>query len=384
VPHLPRPCRLGVSTGGTIRLFSVLGWPGSSVRFAAVRVLVTGHHGYIGSILVPLLARAGHDVVGLDTYLYEGCDFGEDRTPTVPVIRKDVRDVAASDLEGFDAVMHLAALSNDPVGDLNPDCTYAINHRASVSLARAAKQAGVRRYLFSSSCSLYGAAGEDWIDETADFNPVTPYGESKVLAEREIGALADDSFSPTFLRNATAHGLSPRHRGDLVVNNLTAFAFATGEVLMQSDGTPWRPLVHIEDISRAFLVLLEAPREKVHGEAFNIGGDEENYQIREIGQIVEEVVPGSRIAFAEGAGPDKRSYRVSFAKLQREFPELRPSWTVRSSAEEMLKAYRDNGLSIADFTGSRFMRIARLKELLEEGRLNEALRWKDRASVAAG
>jgi nucleoside-diphosphate-sugar epimerase len=348
-----------------------------------MRVLVTGHHGYIGSVLVPLFVEAGHDVVGLDMFLYEGCDFGEDRAPAVPVIRRDVRDVTASDLDGFEAVVHLAALSNDPLGDLNPDCTYAVNHRASVSLAQAAKRAGVERFLFSSSCSLYGAAGREWIDETAALHPVTAYGESKILAERDVGALADDSFSPTFLRNATAHGLSPRHRGDLVVNNLTAFAFATGEVLMQSDGTPWRPLVHIEDISRAFLVLLQAPREQVHGEAFNVGGDEENYQIRDVARIVEDVVPGSRIAFVAGAGPDKRSYRVSFAKLRQAFPELYPRWTVRASVEQMFGAYRENGLTIADFKGSRFMRIARIKELMAAGRLDDALRWKDRDLVAA-
>ena len=347
-------------------------------------MLVTGHDGYIGAVLVPMLVRAGHEVVGLDTYLYEGCDFGTRRVVEVPTIRGDVRDVTAADLKGFQAVAHLAALSNDPTGDLNPECTYAINHRASVSLALAAKRAGVERFLFSSSCSLYGAAAEDWLDETADFNPVTAYGRSKVLSERDIGALADDSFSPTFLRNATAHGLSVRHRGDLVVNNLTAFAYATGEVLMQSDGSPWRPLVHIEDISRAFVGMLQAPRERVHGEAFNIGCDEENYQIRDVARIVEAVVDGSRVAFASGAGPDKRSYRVSFAKFARAFPQLRPRWTVRASVEQMLAAYRDSELRIEDFESSRFMRIARLQELTAAGRLDEELRWCEREPLAVG
>jgi nucleoside-diphosphate-sugar epimerase len=338
-----------------------------------MRVLVTGHNGYIGCSLVPLLHAAGHDVVGLDNYLYETCTFGVD-VEDVPSLRKDVRDVELADLEGFDAIIHLAAISNDPVGDLNPDATYDINHRAATRLATLAKTAGVERFLFSSSCSLYGAAGNDYLDESAAFNPVTPYGESKLLVENDLRELADDSFSPTYLRNATAYGLSARLRGDLVVNNLTAYAYCTGKVLMKSDGMPWRPLVHIEDISRAFVAILHAPRELIHDEPFNVGRTEENYRIREVAEIVGEVVPGSVVAFADGASPDIRNYRVNCDKIAETLPEFQPQWTVRRSVEELYAAYRDNGLELEDFLSRRFMRIKHVKELQAEGVLDDGLR----------
>jgi nucleoside-diphosphate-sugar epimerase len=340
-----------------------------------MNVLVTGHSGYIGAMLVPMLLEAKHQVTGLDTDFFAGCDFNGGLVD-VPAIRKDLRDVIVADLKGFDAVIHLAALSNDPLSDLNPACTYEINHRASVRLAQLAKTAGVPRFLFSSSCSLYGlAAGADFLTECAAFNPVTPYGESKVFVERDVSCLADDNFTPTFLRNSTAYGVSPRLRADLVVNNLVGFAYTTGEVLIASDGTPWRPLVHVEDICRAFLAILHAPRELVHKQAFNVGRTEENYQIREIAAMVEEIVPGSRVKYAEGGGPDLRCYRVNCDKIARTLPEFRPQWSVRRGIEQLYSSFKKHSLTLEEFTGSRYIRIKHLRSLLTIGRLDPALKW---------
>lgn len=347
-----------------------------------MRILVTGHKGYIGTVMVPMLLAASHEIVGLDSDLYERCTFG-DGIANVPSIKKDIRDVEVSDLEGFDAVVHLAGLSNDPLGDLNPELTHEINHRASVRLASLAKQAGVQRFVFSSSCSNYGAAGDTPVNEDSPFNPVTPYGISKANTELDVTQLADDNFSPTFLRSATAYGVSPRLRFDLVLNNLVAWAFTTGQVYIKSDGTPWRPIVHIEDISRAFLAVLHAPREVVHNQAFNVGRTDENYRIREIAEIVQSVVPGCRIEYAPDAGPDKRCYRVDCSKIAQTLPEFKPQWTARRGAEELYAAYQKIGLTLEDFEGERYKRIAHIKYLLANGLLDESLRWQTEAKISA-
>jgi nucleoside-diphosphate-sugar epimerase len=346
-----------------------------------MRVLLTGHLGYIGTVLAPLLADGGHDVVGMDTGLFEQCTFGA-HPCEFPSLRKDIRDVSPADLEGFDAVLHLAGLSNDPLGNLNPDLTYEINHKASVRLAECAKQSGVERFVFSSSCSTYGAAGNKILDESAEFNPVTPYGASKVFVERDVAKLASAGFSPTFLRNATAYGVSPRLRFDLVLNNLVAWAFTTGRVYIKSDGTPWRPIVHIEDISRAFLAVLEAPRDLVHNQAFNVGRNEENYQIRDLAQIVKETVPGCRIEYAPDAGPDTRCYRADFSRISRTLRNFQPQWDARKGARELYEVYQKVGLRLEDFEGARYKRIDHIQGLLASGRLDSTLRWQS-AEVAS-
>jgi nucleoside-diphosphate-sugar epimerase len=339
-----------------------------------MRVLVTGAEGYVGAVLVPQLIADGHEVTGLDIGLFDGCDFGGMAPVAIPALRIDVRDVDEQHLEGIDAVVHLAALSNDPLGDLNPSLTLDINHRASVRLAAVAKRAGVHRFVFSSSCSLYGSAGDAPLDESAAFNPITPYGESKILSEQDISELADADFSPTYLRNATAYGLSPRLRGDLMVNNLVGHAVTSASVLIKSDGSPWRPLVHVEDIGRAFVATLRVDRARVHDQAFNIGSSSENYRVREVAELVEAAVPGSRIEYAPGGGPDARNYRVDFSKVNRELPEFEPAWTVPSGIEQLVTAYRDANLQASDLEGEQFLRIKRVRSLIDRAVIDNDLR----------
>lgn len=347
-----------------------------------MKILVTGHKGYIGAIACEILLNAGYEVIGLDTDLYARCDLG--RIPVeVPEILKDLRDVNRNDLAGCDAVFHLAALSNDPVGNLNADLTYSINHLASVNLAKLAKEAGITRFVFSSSCSTYGAAGDDFLDENAALNPVTAYGRSKVLAEQDIRLLADESFSPTFMRNATAYGVSPRLRLDIVLNDLVASAFTTGRILIKSDGTPWRPITHIRDIIAAAIAALEAPREVIHNETFNVGRTEENYRISELADIVAETVPGCSVEYAQGGGPDKRCYRVTCEKIKQVLPAFQPQWTARKGAQELFEAYQAAHLTREQVEGGNYFRIDTIRRLIAEKKLNSSLQWTLKESEPA-
>jgi nucleoside-diphosphate-sugar epimerase len=341
-----------------------------------VRLLVTGHHGYIGSVVAPLLHEVGHEVVGLDTFFYRGCDFGESDF-SFPEVQRDVRDVTTAELEGFDAVVHLAALSNDPLGDLDADLTFDINLRGTLHLAERAKEAGVQRFVFASSCSMYGAAsGEDLLDESAPLRPLTAYAESKVQAEAGLSRLADDDFSPVSLRNATAYGASPRLRLDVVLNNLAGWAFTTGRIRLLSDGSAWRPIVHVEDIGRATLGALSAPRELMHDVAFNVGAGAENYRIRDLAEFVHEELPDCDVEIADASYADPRSYRVDFRRFEELLPDFAPSWRARAGASELVDAYRERGLSAEDFDGPRYTRLKQIRRLLDEGRLDRSLRWE--------
>jgi nucleoside-diphosphate-sugar epimerase len=341
-----------------------------------MKVLLTGHKGYIGTVAVPMFTAAGHEVVGLDTDLFAGCDFGGPASD-IPQLRRDLRNLAKEDFHGFDAVVHLGALSNDPLSNLDSGLTYNINHKASVRLAELARQAGVKRFVFSSSCSTYGSAGDDFLDESATLNPVTAYGESKVFVERDVALLADKNFSPTFMRNATAYGVSPRLRLDIVLNDFVAAAFTTGLIHIKSDGTPWRPIVHIRDIINAMICVLEAPTDAVHNQTFNVGSTSENYRISELASIVEETVPGCRIDYAPGGGPDKRCYRVNCDKIQRVLPSFKPQWTARMGAQELYDAYKSAGLTGDDVKNGRYFRINTIQRLLKSGKLDSTLHWTD-------
>jgi nucleoside-diphosphate-sugar epimerase len=345
------------------------------------RVLLTGHDGYIGSVLVPFLLEAGWEVTGLDTGYFHACTLVPDKAQ-VRTIWKDIRELAPDDLEGFDAVIHLAALSNDPIGNLNPDWTETINHKASIRLAEYAKVAGVGRFLFSSSCIMYGMSEAAVVDETSPLDPKTDYARSKVLSERAISQLAAPGFSPVFLRNGTVYGLSPRMRFDTVFNNLMGLAVTTGRVLVLSDGKPWRPVIHVQDLARSFVHVLDAPVEKIHNQAFNNGADHLNHQIIELAETVVRTVPGCRLEIQSSTGADKRTYQASFAKFARMFPEFRWQWDIAEGAVELYDAFRAVGLTEADFNDRKFTRLKWLRYLLDNGKLDGTLRWSKEDATA--
>jgi nucleoside-diphosphate-sugar epimerase len=339
------------------------------------RVLVTGHDGYIGAVMAGILASAGYDVTGLDTFYFgPECTFVPDQKK-IPFIKKDLRDVTVQDLNGFDAVVHLAALCNDPLGNMDASWTYDINHKASIKLAKAAKEAGVQRFLFSSSCSMHGASSEAKVTEESPVSPLTPYGDSKIKAENEIRQMADEKFSPTFLRNGTVYGVSPRMRLDIVLNNLTAWAFTTGKVRIMSDGSPWRPVVHVDDVSQAFQTVLEAPRDVIHNQVFHVGHNTQNFRIRDLAEIVQKVSPGCQIEYVSEASADNRTYIADFSKIERLLPKFKPQWTPEKGAKQLIQAYKEYGLTVDDLKGNKFIRLNRISQLLKDKKLNNSLRW---------